>query len=607
MIATKKVLSILLLLALVPLVCEAQCTIGANACASGVPHFLKFNGALKDSAGPLRSGTVAIKFVIYGESTGGTPLWREVQNAQVDSQGHYEVILGSTESEGIPLDLFTSGEPRWLGVQLLLPGEEEQPRVLLVSVPYALEAENAQTLGGLPASAFAKADTATQIIPQTDATIVNSTALSAGGASALANSTPAITTGPGSNSVGTANTIPKYSSNGQFVNSQITDQNGAVSVQNLSNTLFADRFADVSSAVTACPANGCIIYATSPNVNLNLGNIDPGYKAITIYLGPFTYTVKQITLRKGMRIIGMGASGGVNGSPTCSVSAPCNGTALQSVNGNSPVFVIPQANNQPATNVQLSGFRVLGSPGHTSEDGFFLDASSTLNSGLWYSSFDDINVEGFAGVGIHLRARPNDFLSSDQWILFRNVTVERNPGGGNALRLEGSVFELRLQAVNLTGRQSERNQHLYRWHTWRWMSGFPVGIEFQGLVSQSAATAVQLDGGINLMFYGSHHEQLWGGYLITNNTNIGTRGVTISDSYFAGNVGNNGGAGFELSIPTKTHPELYLPTTKCLDFLMPSSREQILLASSIKITYVVKRLAVHPLRASLPSSHLPLP
>ena len=35
-----------------------------------------------------------------------------------------------------------------------LPGEVEQPRVLLVSVPYALKAADADTLGGLPASAF---------------------------------------------------------------------------------------------------------------------------------------------------------------------------------------------------------------------------------------------------------------------------------------------------------------------------------------------------------------------------------------------------------------------------------------------------------------------
>src|SRR6185312_2229297 len=113
--------------------------------------------------------------------------------------------------------------------------------------------------------------------------------------------------------------------------------------------LFADRFPNgVSDAIAACPANGCIIYALSPQTNLNLGTIDPGFKAITIYLGPYVFNVKQITLRKSLKIIGMGASASSsNAPPTCTASAPCNGTTLQSVNGNNPVFVIPQTNNNP--------------------------------------------------------------------------------------------------------------------------------------------------------------------------------------------------------------------------------------------------------------------
>ena len=106
-----------------------------------------------------------------------------------------------------------------------------------------------------------------------------------------------------------------------------------------------------------------MIYALSPDVNLNLGTLDPGTKAITIYLGPYTFTVKQITLRKGLKIIGMGASAGPLKSPTCTTALPCNGTALQSTNGNNPVFVLPQTSNMPATNVHLSGFRVFASSG----------------------------------------------------------------------------------------------------------------------------------------------------------------------------------------------------------------------------------------------------
>lgn len=506
---------------------------------------------MANSGGAARSGNVAIRFAIYSESRNGTVLWQEVQNAQLDQQGHYEVMLGATRSEGVPMELFTSAEPRWLGVQALLPGEEEQPRVLLVSVPYALAAGDAKTLGGLPASAFARANAATVSLPNAEVPIANPAAVSGAapnaGSLTSASAAAALTT-----ATGTVNTIPKFSSTTTLANSQITDHNGIVSMQNLSNILFAERFSGgVSGAIAACPANGCIIYALAPTVNLNLGNIDPGFKAITIYLGPYTYTVKQVTLRKGLKIIGMGASGGSQ-PPTCSSTAPCNGTILQSINGNNPVFVVPQADNAPATNVQLYGFQLLGSVGNTSQDGFFLDASSSLNSGLWFSIFEDISVSGFAGVGIHLRARNNDFLSADQWILFRNVTVKRTAGGGNALRLEGSVFELRFTNCQFDGQAMGDGTNIYIGGLTAGSGnrGYPMAIVFEGLISQLAALAVQLDGGNNITFNSSHHELLWGGYQVTNNTNIGIRGLTIADSYFASNVGVNAGSGYALNVGT---------------------------------------------------------
>jgi hypothetical protein len=549
-----KALLILLLLLIVPLLCDAQCTNSATACGQGVPHVVRFSGVLKNTAGGPRTGVVAIRFVIYGDETHGTPLWQEVQNARLDQQGHYEVMLGATGSEGIPMDLFTSGEQRWLGAQALLPGEEEQPRVLLVSVPYALEAADAQTLGGLPASAFAKAAPTAAILgtPGLDGAPTTAAPLTLPGTGAIAetastSSTVQRVTTPG----GATNTLPKFSASASIVNSQITDHNGVVSVENLANILFADRFpGGVPAAVHACPANGCVIYAVSPKVNLNLGSIDPGFKAITIYLGPYTYTVKQITLRKSLKIIGMGASGGKNGSVTCSLAAPCNGTTLQSIYGNNPVFVIPQANYAPASNVLLSGFRVLGSAGNTSEDGFFIDISSIVNSGLWYSTFNDIYLEGFAGIAIHMRGRNNDFASGIQWILFNNVVVFRTPGGGNALRLEGAVFELRFRNCEFDGQAIGDGTNIYIGGLAGGISGYPLSIVFEGLVSQAAALAVQIDGGTNITFYGSHHEALWGAYQINDNFNILTKGLTIADSYFAGNVGSNGGSGYELNITT---------------------------------------------------------
>ena len=118
------------------------------------PRWVQFSGVLQDAAGQPLSGVQGVTFALYQEQQGGAALWLETQNVALDEQGRYAVLLGATTSEGLPLELFTSNEARWLGVQVNLPDEVEQPRSLLVSVPYALKAADAETLGGRPASAF---------------------------------------------------------------------------------------------------------------------------------------------------------------------------------------------------------------------------------------------------------------------------------------------------------------------------------------------------------------------------------------------------------------------------------------------------------------------
>jgi hypothetical protein len=96
---------------------------------------------------------VSISFSLYAGQQGGEPLWTETQkNIQLDATGHYSVQLGITQPNGVPTSLFTTGEARWLAVQIA--EQPEQSRVLLVSVPYALKAGDAQTIGGFPPSAF---------------------------------------------------------------------------------------------------------------------------------------------------------------------------------------------------------------------------------------------------------------------------------------------------------------------------------------------------------------------------------------------------------------------------------------------------------------------
>jgi hypothetical protein len=123
-------------------------------------------------------------------------------------------------------------------------------------------------------------------------------------------------------------------------------------------------------------------------------------------------------------------------------------------------------------------------------------------------------------------------------------------GGGNALRVEGAAFELRFRNCQFDGQGIGDGTNIFLGGISGGLNGYPISVAFEGLVTQSAALGVQIDGGVNITFYGSHHEELLAGYRITNSTGIGIKGLTISDAYFAGNVGSNGGAGYDLSVET---------------------------------------------------------
>ncbi len=128
-------------------------TAGSGAASAQVPPLIQFSNVATDEGGNTLSGAVSITFSLYTGQQGGKPLWTETQNnVPLDPTGHYSVQLGITKANGVPTILFTTGEARWLGVRIA--EQLEQPRVLLLSVPYALKAGDAATIGGLPASAF---------------------------------------------------------------------------------------------------------------------------------------------------------------------------------------------------------------------------------------------------------------------------------------------------------------------------------------------------------------------------------------------------------------------------------------------------------------------
>jgi hypothetical protein len=181
-------------------------TANDGSTSSQVPPLIPFASVATDQGGSSLSGVVNITFSLYAAQQGGEPLWTETQNnIQPDATGHYSVQLGITKPNGMPTALFTTTEARWLGVQIAEQGE--QPRVLLLSVPYALKAGDAATIGGLPPSAFvlaAPGSGSAQAAPQET------------GATPQSSSTPANADVTG---LGTIGYIPLWDATGDIVDS----------------------------------------------------------------------------------------------------------------------------------------------------------------------------------------------------------------------------------------------------------------------------------------------------------------------------------------------------------------------------------------------------
>jgi trimeric autotransporter adhesin len=105
--------------AIVSLFC---CTLSAQqavpaAANAVVPPVIKYRGILTDVNNKPLTGIMGVTFSLYKETQGGPALWVETQNVNPDKTGHQTVMLGSTTSQGLPSDVFASGEARWSGVQ----------------------------------------------------------------------------------------------------------------------------------------------------------------------------------------------------------------------------------------------------------------------------------------------------------------------------------------------------------------------------------------------------------------------------------------------------------------------------------------------------------
>jgi hypothetical protein len=132
-------------------------------------HVVRWSGSLPGEAGK----SIRLRFSLYQEPTGGAALWSETKEVAVGRDGHYSVLLGDADPDGLPKEIFVDSGVRWIEVQRCNPelsgnlgddpiaktdGASLGKRSLLSTSPYAFESMDSATLGGRPASEYLTRD-----------------------------------------------------------------------------------------------------------------------------------------------------------------------------------------------------------------------------------------------------------------------------------------------------------------------------------------------------------------------------------------------------------------------------------------------------------------
>jgi hypothetical protein len=373
---------------------------------TAVPRLVRVTGTIVPADGQPAAPVESVTLAIYADETGGAPLWQETQDVAVGADGRYSVLLGGTLPDGLPLDLFASGEARWLGRRFERAGEGEQARVRLATVPYALKASDADTLGGLPPSAYVLAQ------PGASAGAGATNAGAAGIAVALA--VPVVAP----LSSGTPGYIGKFVSPTDLGNSAIYDSGSMVGVNTTTpKDFFNVRFTDTGGTFTG--------YAVQ-----NLGSTSTSYSGMLFFdqngaLGQFqgfnnsTHEYRINNIASGGTInflIGSTSRFKVANNGYVGIGNPSPDSLLHVGGGGSPVVKIEGSTNTAGLGPKLRWTEAFGFGSDYGMEAFFDGGTDSLIfRGLTDGEVDQNNIlvirraPGFVGVGIGTAA-PADML-----------------------------------------------------------------------------------------------------------------------------------------------------------------------------------------------------
>ncbi len=115
-----------------------------NTLALAVPMTINYQGKLTDPNGSVLNGEYQMSFSLFNTDTNGTALWSEQQTVTLIN-GIYNVQLGAVNP--LSASIFDNDA---LFLEVGIESETLLPRHKLASVAFAIRAQEAETVGGIP-------------------------------------------------------------------------------------------------------------------------------------------------------------------------------------------------------------------------------------------------------------------------------------------------------------------------------------------------------------------------------------------------------------------------------------------------------------------------
>lgn len=347
---------------------------------------------------------------------------------------------------------------------------------------------------------------------------------------------------------GTANTIAKFTGTSALGNSGVTDDGTTVTIterfssknENNFAVIHVDQYASWAAAFADCPTAGCTLDGRSQSTPTAIGTFDPGTsKAVTILLGPITYTLDHMVLRSGLTVKGMGIEN-------------IQGTKIQAVGAaNQAPFIMPTSGSpQSVQGVLLSDFELEATAANTAQDGFFFDVSVgnlPAGSNLELSKFSRIFFNSFKGSAIHLKGpivSATSVIQFNDFELLQASPPASNTTVGSALRMEGAVSQNIFWNFDATQQGGSPTETLiYAGVTNTSDTVGPYSNWFYGSTVQNAAVGTLLNGCQACVFRDTHLELDNIAFQVKTPTTWHNNKILLDGGVANGNVATNSGAG----------------------------------------------------------------